>query len=488
MDDQIYIKARPHIAGNPEISKGKLARLLGIHVPMARRLKERYRGEILGHRTDPEYQEFLKLKNQHLEWGCHRIAAALSMPIERAKLCLARFVGATSATGKPTATHAPPNTPGVEASKPAGESSAYQDCVDKDQRDLTYRGTRITTLDDFLVFAQVDKGTWEVEKHVINKWEVGARGPGGEIVSAPLFQIKVWLRRRVVQQQITDLLQGLVSEFRKQAPIRPSFVRTNQGQGLLEVSLMDLHLGKISWAPETGRHYCPDTAEEMFWNAVEDLLAKASGCKPGKILFVVGNDFFNTDHMGRTTTAGTPQDDGLVWKQAFIRGRDLMVKAIDRLRDVSPVHVVAVNGNHDTARVFYLGEVLQAWFCRTADVTVDNAPAQRKYVHFGSNLIAFTHGNNERHPNLPLLMAQERPQEWANSRHREWHLGHWHIKRHKMFLPIEDQQGVLVRIVPSLCPADAWHASMGYGGKLAAEAYYWDPADGCVATFTHSPA
>jgi hypothetical protein len=48
--------------------------------------------------------------------------------------------------------------------------------------------------------------------------------------------------------------------------------------------------------------------------------------------------------------------------------------------------------------------------------------------------------------------------------------------------------GVLVRIVPSLCPADAWHASMGYRGKLAAEAYFWDENEGCVATFTHSPA
>ena len=132
--------------------------------------------------------------------------------------------------------------------------------------------------------------------------------------------------------------------------------------------------------------------------------------------------------------------------------------------------------------------MLQAWFSRTSDVVVDNTPTQRKYVHFGKNLIGFTHGNNERHPNLPLLMANEKPQEWAQSCHREWHLGHWHIKRHKMFLPAEDQQGVLVRIVPSLCPADAWHSSMGYGGKLAAEAYYWDQADGCVATFTHSAA
>jgi hypothetical protein len=85
-------------------------------------------------------------------------------------------------------------------------------------------------------------------------------------------------------------------------------------------------------------------------------------------------------------------------------------------------------------------------------------------------------------------MATEQPELWGRSRHREYHLGHWHAKRHKMFVPTDDQSGVLVRIIPSLCPADAWHASMGYSGKLAAEAYYWDPTEGCVATFTHHPA
>lgn len=215
---------------------------------------------------------------------------------------------------------------------------------------------------------------------------------------------------------------------------------------------------------------------------------EGAGFKPAKILFPCGNDYFNTDILGRTTTRGTAVDEMPHWKQSFLHGRRLLVEAIDHLRTLAPVHVVIVNGNHDTQRAFYLGEVLAAHFSRTAGVVVDNSPPQRKYVHYGANLLAFSHGNHERHASLPLLMATEFPQAWAATRHREWHLGHWHSKRHKLFLPCEDQQGVLVRIVPSLCPADAWHASMGYRGKLAAEAYFWDENEGCVATFTHSPA
>ena len=84
-------------------------------------------------------------------------------------------------------------------------------------------------------------------------------------------------------------------------------------------------------------------------------------------------------------------------------------------------------------------------------------------------------------------MAVERPQDWAAARFREWHLGHFHSKKTKVFVAHQDLHSVQVRILPSLCPPDAWHANMGYTSKLAAEAYYWDIANGCVATFTHSP-
>jgi hypothetical protein len=88
-----------------------------------------------------------------------------------------------------------------------------------------------------------------------------------------------------------------------------------------------------------------------------------------------------------------------------------------------------------------------------------------------------------------MLMATERPQNWANSNScaREYHIGHFHHKRSLRLLPAVDVSGVLVRVIPSLTPLDAWHASKGYGSKLAAEAYYWDPEFGVTATLTHSP-
>lgn len=57
-------------------------------------------------------------------------------------------------------------------------------------------GGRITTLAELLAFCQVDPEKWIVERHVVNKWEVGAKDPNGQIVVEPLFQVKAWLVQR----------------------------------------------------------------------------------------------------------------------------------------------------------------------------------------------------------------------------------------------------------------------------------------------------
>lgn len=488
MNESLYQKARALLLAHPEMGKQKLASLLGVKTPTTRRFKYRFRGETEGHDADPVYLKVRQLKENHAEWGAAKIAHALGISVDHAKIHLARWLGAQTyaANAGPGTAPVAPTMPLCSSAEPAPAGCALQDTVTQESRDLCYRGEGIKTLRDLLTYAQVDASIWEVEKHTINKWEVGSKGPTGEILTAPLFQIKAWLRRKVMEERLQDLMQGMLTQFREQAPIRPGVARPTNGEGVLEISIMDLHLGKMAWGAECGRDYSPEIAERMFWEAIEDLLNKASGLKPFRILIPCGNDFFNTDFLGKATTSGTVQDEAMTWKQSFCRGKALLVQAIQRLREVAPVHVVCVAGNHDTTRLYFLGEVLAAYFGRTDGVTVDNSPRQRKYVHFGQNLLGLTHGCHEKHLSLPLIMASEAKEAWAASRHREWHVGHWHAKRHKPVFTAEDTHSVLVRVVPSLCPADAWHASMGYGGKLAAEAYYWDKDEGCVATFTHS--
>jgi hypothetical protein len=476
-DDPLYEQARQILMANPGIGKNRLGAMLGIKTPSSRLRIVRYRGETEGHSPHPDYVRVRQLKELHPDWSTPKIAQTAGLTVDHAKLHLARWRGAQSYS--PAAALPTPAA--------ANRDNELEDAVHDSQRDLSYRGSRIQTLDELLEYARVDRSVWEVERHTLNKYEVAAKSPDG-MTTTTLFQIKAWLKRKVVEQQLQSIMDKLLKSFRDTAPFQPTVHHESRNRrGLLELSLMDLHLGKYCAELETGRAYNADVTRSMFETALNDLLNKAAGLRYEKILFVVGNDFFNTDHLGRTTTAGTPQDECLRYQESFAAGKALMVRAIDHLRTLAPVEVLVVSGNHDTQRLYYLGHALQERFHNTTGVTVENNMRPRKYVRYHRNLIGFCHGHNEKHHDLPLLLATEDPQGWAQSRHREFHLGHFHSRKLKMFVPSYDRAGVLVRILPSLCPPDAWHAAMGYNARLAAEALYFDPEEGCVATFTHAP-
>ncbi len=298
----LYAQTVPILRANPTMGKKKLAHQLGIKTPTARRLIERYRGETQGHGTHPDYLRVQQLKGQHPEWGAVRIAQQLGLTLDHAKLHLARWLGAQAYAGSnPSPTAPAPSDSGTAPPPPESPQagSTLQDSMGQGTRDLCYRGTQIKTLEELLIYAEVDTSVWEVEKWVANKWEVGARNPAtGEILTAPLFQIKAWLRRKVIETTIKDLMQSVLEAFKAEAPTRIPVQYPPRGDGMLEIAIVDLHYGKLCWGEECGRDYNTDIAERMFWAAIEDLLAKAQGLRPAKILFPVGNDFYHTDILG----------------------------------------------------------------------------------------------------------------------------------------------------------------------------------------------
>ena len=84
-------------------------------------------------------------------------------------------------------------------------------------------------------------------------------------------------------------------------------------------------------------------------------------------------------------------------------------------------------------------------------------------------------------------MAYEVPDMWANSRHREWHLGD---KHHKVDMEIKTEElenGVVIRILRSLATPSIWEFDKGLVGSLkAGEAFVWHKENGVIAQFTDS--
>jgi len=250
--------------------------------------------------------------------------------------------------------------------------------------------------------------------------------------------------------------------------------------------LFDAHFGKLAWAPETGADYDLKIAERSFAAALDGLIEYSKPFQIDKAVVAVGNDFLHVDNTARQTTAGTPMDaDGRLAKIVEVAAAS-MIQGIERLISTSShVHLIYVPGNHDRVTSLFLCRELAAYFRRCGRVTVDCSPSTRKYIHWQKNLIGFTHGDALRSPqSLPVVMATERPREWADSVCREWHLGHLHTSRRFTTKDVNENAGVVMRWMSALSGTDSWHYDSGLvGNRRAAEVYLYSGRRGYTGHF-----
>jgi hypothetical protein len=358
---------------------------------------------------------------------------------------------------------------------------------DKNSAYITTKSINIKTVEDALAYAKVDCNIWQVEKYLINSWEVtmGYKATKGKPETYTNWQVKVWLKRKIVNiDKLADIFKGLVSSYVPNYKIVPKWKSLDKV--LCEISIYDLHFGKKSWEKETGENYDTEIAEKRFINAVDDLAQKASIYRPERILFPIGNDFLHIDTLSGTTTKGTRQDADDRTTMLFKNGLLLLVKSIDKLSTIAPVNVIIVPGNHDTMSMFHLGTALWSWYRNIKHISVDDSFMLRKYFEYGNSLIGFVHGDRDDAPvkNLPLIMAQEQSEAWARTKFREWHIGHVHKRKETDFIAGDTYNGVHVKVIPSLTGTDAWHYQHGYvKGERMAESFLWDFKNGCIGTF-----
>ncbi len=347
---------------------------------------------------------------------------------------------------------------------------------------LTMRSKTVRTLEAALKVGKVDEALWEVERWKLNKWDVAGIvhvNDRKRLAATELWQVSVWLKRKApkhVQDGISQLCESL-------SAYKPAkFVKRRRTKGrLLEVSPFDAHFGKLCWGEETGVDYDTRIAERVYQNAFEDLLQSASSEPIEEIWIPVGNDFFHVNNWLQTTAKGTAQDHDGRLPKVFQAGSMAMIRGIDLCRQMAPVKLFWVPGNHDPETSYYLLCVLAAYYRTCKNVTVDTSPMPRKVKTFGKCFLLFTHGDEEPARDLPNIAATSAPQEWAATYFREAHVGHYHKKKEMRTVDVDEFQGFRWRILPSLSGCDRWHFSRGYvGSRRAAEAYMWSAEDGYV--------
>lgn len=339
--------------------------------------------------------------------------------------------------------------------------------------------TNISTLEGLVEHCKIDLSVWEIDRWVCNQWAVGAKDDKGEIQVTPLFQVKAFLKRK---KNIVDAKAEIAAlvELAKSNSTRPytNYPRISGTGNMLEVNIPDLHAGKLAWGEETGgANYDTKIAIDTFNTALETLLHRVREHHFDQVLFVLGNDLLNSDNEAGTTTSGTNVSSDVRYQKTFTLVRNMKINAIERLRQVAPVKVVPVSGNHDKLSVWHLGSSLECYFHKYTDVEVDNSPRFRKYHEFGNVLLMMTHGHKGKRTDYPLTMATECPQAFGRTKFREAHTGHLHG------LDVKEYHGVRVRILSALCPEDAWHSENNFIGNIrSAEAFVWNKNEGLIGT------
>lgn len=301
---------------------------------------------------------------------------------------------------------------------------------------------------------------------------VGPSNYEGKFKSGKFWQLSNGEWRESIQYQADTAAEwnkfknDFINELKKLAPESPKLPQS-KGDHLYEISLPDLHFGKGN----------VDELIERFEHSVEELLLKGAVYNIKKVLLPIGNDGLNSEGKRQSTTAGTPQKDSLHWQESFRIYWTCLVRVIERISKIYPVDVLIVTGNHDEERMFYIGDVLLAYFSNNINIRINNNGEYRKYYEYGVNMLLFTHGDKEKVSELPLIMATEQPEMFARTKYREVHLGHLHKEMSNEF------RGIKVKFLPSICTVDEWHKMMGYESLKCAQGFMYHEKGGLQATY-----
>ena len=267
----------------------------------------------------------------------------------------------------------------------------------------------------------------------------------------------------------------------------PKTLKDNLGNHLLIINPADVHIGKLAIAEQTGEEYNKEIAKERVLKGVQGIIDRAQGYNVERILFCIGNDILHVDNTIGGTTKNTPQDQDGMWWQSFELALEVYVSVVDMLLQIAPVDCVHSMSNHDYMSGYHLAHCLKSWYRECKDVTVDASPAFRKYYKFYNNMIGLEHGDGAKQADIPLLMAQEEPQMWADCNHRVMFLHHLHHKIKLKFQSAKDYIGCTVEYMRSPSGADAWHAKKGYkGSPKAVEGFLFHRTEGRVASLIHN--
>ena len=299
-------------------------------------------------------------------------------------------------------------------------------------------------------------------------------GPNGSIISQ-------WVKTKAGEldlEQIADAIGSALEEYRGTFVPQVSPATTDD-DSLSIYPLIDWHVGLLAWAEETGENYDLAIARDVILNSMARLIAATP---PSKQCVVLGlGDLLHFDGYEPTTARSKNflDADGR-YPKVLKTAVQMVIATIDMaLRRHDTVLVRILAGNHDDQSAVAVGLALSLYYDGHARVTVDDSPSRFWWLRFGKVLLGATHGDKAKMRDLPLVMAHDRPHDWAASTYRRMFTGHLHNER-----KIEEG-GVIVTCMRTPVAKDAFHSFERYraGRSVYSETFRSDGSEAASLQF-----
>ena len=224
----------------------------------------------------------------------------------------------------------------------------------------------------------------------------------------------------------------------------------------------DPHFGLLCHKEEVGEDFNVEMASDELCGAIDKLVSVTPQTEEA-LLLILGDLTHADDESAQTARSKNHLDVSARHHKVMSVVFDAVIYSIRRLlTHHKKVHVWLNRGNHDDQSAYSLSLMLAAWFRKDPRVIVNVEPGYIKYMRWFNNLIGSTHGHMVKGKNLTSVMACDRREDWGQTEHHFWYLGHIHHKT-------KEDNGSIAESFNTLAPGDSWHHAMGYRAKRRLE-------------------
>ena len=239
--------------------------------------------------------------------------------------------------------------------------------------------------------------------------------------------------------------------------------------------LADFHIGLLAWGKETGQDWGLDIAERQIMPAVQRCIQASPNSKQGVVLGL--GDMLHFDGYEPTTSRSKNflDADGR-YPKVLKTACEMIVQTVAlALEKHETVLVRILPGNHDNQSAIALSLALSMKFENSERVTVDDSPSRFWWWRWGKVFLGATHGDKAKMKDLPMVMASDRPADWAASTYRKIFSGHIH---HESRI---EEGGVIVESMRAPVARDAYHAGEKYRAGRSIYSETFDLSGACAS-------